>query len=93
MITSFQLNRLLKYHLFLLLSLIGAIPVSAQLSSPTTPARGETALPTSRPVAGPMLNIKDFGAKGDGKSDDTQALKAAMQAATLGEGTIYFPTG
>ncbi|MEM9527742.1 MAG: right-handed parallel beta-helix repeat-containing protein [Bacteroidota bacterium] len=93
MITSFQLNRLLKYHLFLLLSLIGAIPVSAQLSSPTTPARGETALPTSRPVAGPMLNIKDFGAKGDGKSDDTQALKAAMQAATIGEGTIYFPTG
>lgn len=39
------------------------------------------------------LNIRDFGAKGDGKADDTEALKAAMKAAETGNGVVYFPTG
>lgn len=39
------------------------------------------------------LNIKDFGAKGDGETDDTKALKAAIAEAAKSEGTIYFPTG
>jgi parallel beta-helix repeat protein len=39
------------------------------------------------------LNIKDFGAKGDGVSDDTPALLAAIKEAQESEGTIYFPTG
>lgn len=39
------------------------------------------------------LNIKDFGAKGDGKTDDTQAILDAMAAATQSEGTVYFPHG
>ncbi|MGQ1787603.1 MULTISPECIES: right-handed parallel beta-helix repeat-containing protein [unclassified Saccharicrinis] len=41
----------------------------------------------------PFLNIKDFGAKGDGKTDDTPALLMAMEAATKSEGTVYFPQG
>ncbi len=40
-----------------------------------------------------FLNIRDFGARGDGKSDDTQALLAAMDAATRDKGTVYFPSG
>ena len=39
------------------------------------------------------LNIRDFGAKGDGKTDDTAALIAAMDAATRENGTVYFPRG
>lgn len=39
------------------------------------------------------LNIKSFGAKGDGVSDDTPALLAAIEEAKVSEGTIYFPTG
>lgn len=39
------------------------------------------------------LNIKDFGAKGDGKTDDTPALLEAIEEAQKSEGTIYFPTG
>jgi parallel beta-helix repeat protein len=39
------------------------------------------------------LNIKDFGARGDGKTDDTRALLAAIREAEASEGTIYFPTG
>ncbi len=43
--------------------------------------------------AGTYLNIKDFGARGDGQSDDTPALQAAIREAETSEGTIYFPTG
>ncbi len=39
------------------------------------------------------LNIKSYGAKGDGISDDTPALLKAMEAATQSEGTVYFPHG
>jgi parallel beta-helix repeat protein len=41
----------------------------------------------------PYLNIMDFGAAGDGESDDTPALKNALEEARTGNGTIYFPTG
>ncbi|TNJ43145.1 right-handed parallel beta-helix repeat-containing protein [Tamlana fucoidanivorans] len=40
-----------------------------------------------------FLNIKSFGAKGDGKTDDTIAFEKAMEAATKSEGTVYFPHG
>ena len=39
------------------------------------------------------LNIRDFGAMGDGKTDDTAALLDAMEKATQEEGTVYFPAG
>lgn len=39
-----------------------------------------------------MINVKDFGAAGDGKTDDTPALKAAVNALTQG-GTLLFPIG
>ncbi len=44
-------------------------------------------------VAAAYLNIRDFGAKGDGKSDDTPALRSAMEQAEKGNGTVYFPSG
>lgn len=34
-----------------------------------------------------IVNIKDYGAKGDGATDDTQAIQNAVKAG----GTIYFP--
>jgi len=40
-----------------------------------------------------FLNIKDFGAIGDGKSDDTNALLKAIKKAQETEGTVYFPHG
>lgn len=40
----------------------------------------------------PWLNVKQFGAKGDGVTDDTNAIKAAVAASVFGS-TIYFPPG
>ncbi|GHV25158.1 hypothetical protein FACS1894176_02990 [Bacteroidia bacterium] len=40
------------------------------------------------------INVRDFGAKGDGKTIDSDAINAAIEAATAqGGGTIYFPAG
>jgi len=40
------------------------------------------------------LNIKNFGAKGDGKTIDTKAINDAITAAVkAGGGTVYFPAG
>lgn len=39
-----------------------------------------------------VVNVKDYGAKGDGTTDDHAAITRAVEAAGEG-GTVYFPTG
>jgi len=39
------------------------------------------------------LDVKNFGARGDGQSDDTAAFQAAIDAAAKIRGTVYVPTG
>lgn len=48
---------------------------------------GEKAIPEIPVVA----NVKDFGATGDGETDDTQAIQAAIAATD--QGAILFPPG
>ena len=40
------------------------------------------------------VNVRDFGAKGDGQTDDTAAFRAAIAAVeAMGGGTVYVPHG
>jgi hypothetical protein len=39
------------------------------------------------------LSVKNFGAVGDGVTDDTAAINAAIDAALAGSGNLYFPAG
>ena len=47
-------------------------------------------------MAGPntlgWYNVKDYGAVGDGTTDDTNAINSAVTAAGI-NGTVYFPPG
>jgi hypothetical protein len=56
-----------------------------------------TGTPTARNLAtrgGDVINVKDFGAVGDGVADDAPAIRAAFNfAATKLDSTVYFPQG
>jgi len=39
-----------------------------------------------------IVNVKDYGAAGDGVADDTTAVQAALNA-VLANGSVYFPSG
>jgi hypothetical protein len=40
-----------------------------------------------------VVSVKDFGAVGDGVTDDTVAIQDALDAVSAGGATIYFPAG
>jgi hypothetical protein len=56
--------------------------------NPKPPSTGENGI--FPPDAG-VLNVKDFGAKGDGVTDDTVAIQAALNAYPNGKRIIYLP--
>jgi len=42
-------------------------------------------------IDGIAINVKDYGAIGDGSTDDTAAIQAAIDALSAQGGTLYFP--
>jgi hypothetical protein len=56
------------------------------------PASGAVPRPVGERLAD-ILSVKDFGAKGDGVTDDTAAFIAAENAAFLSGMTIFLPSG
>lgn len=79
---------------FLLLALAYTLPVSAQsYPNPTfAPATGATAARTYADRAADVLNVRDFGARCNGATDDYAAFAAAMaRAATRAGSTVLIP--
>jgi hypothetical protein len=91
-------------------SVVAANGVSGSVAtSTTTPAitltLGDISAATSKPSSGTarsftsrngdIVNVKDYGATGDGSTDDTTAIAAAFAVAcsTTKSGTLYFPSG
>ncbi len=55
---------------------------------------GATLIPVSSRAAGVTLNVRDFGAAGDGTAKDTLAVQQALdRAAMLGGGEVLVPAG
>lgn len=40
-----------------------------------------------------MIDVRDFGAKGDGQADDTSAIQNALDAAAATGDVVFFPRG
>ncbi|MBD1847777.1 glycoside hydrolase family 55 protein [Cyanobacteria bacterium FACHB-63] len=45
------------------------------------------------PTDAGVVNVKNFGAKGDGLTDDTKAIQAALNAYPNGKRIVYLPNG
>lgn len=50
-----------------------------------------TVTPTPTPTLGVTVDVMNYGAHGDGASDDRAAIQAAVNACATSGGTIYFP--
>jgi len=67
---------------------------STNITIPTTLQVAATGSPTVRTLAdrfADIINVRDFGAKGNGIADDADAIQAALTAAP--GRTVYFPAG
>jgi hypothetical protein len=67
----------------------GNVSSGSSIASATTHSSSEILTPTK---TAPIVNVKNFGAKGDGVADDTTAIQNAINSMTSG-GTLEFPTG
>lgn len=54
---------------------------------------GQTEAGAQRDAVSPFVHVKQFGAQGDGATDDTEAIQAAIDAVGVDGGTLLFPPG
>lgn len=76
-----------RHAIILIVATVLAAPAAWYLSRPA-------AAQTRQRAAGAFRNVRDFGAKGDGKTLDTAPINRAIEAAAnSGGGTVFFPAG
>lgn len=68
----------------------GAAALPASLAGAALVASGQSVAPSP---ALSQFSVRQFGAKGDGQAKDTPAIQAAIDAAGVAGGTVYFPAG
>lgn len=68
----------------------GYFALPAGGSAPDYPNNSGTATVVARPS---VTDVRDYGATGDGSTDDTAAIAAAVSAAHTAGNSIYFPAG
>ena len=67
---------------------------AAALAAPLLLPRGLGLSPAWAQGPGrPVRSVRDHGASGDGRTSDTRAIQAAIDAAGSSRGTVYFPPG
>lgn len=49
--------------------------------------------PIAQSMPSPFVSVKDFGAVGDGQTDDTAAIQTAINTTAAAGQTLYFPAG
>lgn len=69
------------------------LPPTTTTVKPTTTTTVPPTTTTTTTVPAAMLNVKDYGAKGDGATDDIGAIQAAIHVAANQDKGLYFPDG
>lgn len=66
----------------------GLLGMASLAGAAAAPAAQQSGTRTSS-----VFSVIDFGAKGDGKTPDSEAIQKALDAAGSVSGTVYFPAG
>jgi hypothetical protein len=91
---AFEHQRLAAVRRRTMLQRLGAFTGGlAGASFLSTPANAQPAREIVAPTPNGALNARDFGATGDGKTDDTAAIQRAIDAAAAKGGTVFLPPG
>lgn len=80
------------YDGYFWVSSFGKVPPGQDISNRYVKANGSTTQRTLGERFADVVNVRDFGAIGNGTTDDTAAFSAAGEAAIEG-GTVYVPAG
>jgi polygalacturonase len=78
---------------FLRNSLLLSVPAGLALAGVPFVSRAAVYVPPTRARGSASVNVRNWGARGDGSTDDTAAFQAAIDALPASGGTINVPNG